>query len=138
MEPTRRQIIGQRLVELIKEAGGNVVSPPGEHIKFEAVGSVAETLPRMLRDLRHHVNALGSVERMHPAAIVETITDTMPDGTKAKRTVTHAGLAQVAAFEVITPSDQQLAQAQMPVSTPRRWSRADEIGRRKAHRRVAR
>ena len=63
----------------------------------------------MIRAFLPKIVERGTAQRLHPAAIVETIIDRLEDGTEATRTVSHAGMTNVAAFELILPSDQELA-----------------------------
>src|SRR5262249_13722055 len=115
--------------------GGNVTSlippRPGESILFDCTQAIADELPNALRDLGHRIIERGTTQRLHSHARVETIIDKMPDGREARRIVTHAGLANAAAFELVLPSDQELtARLPNPPSAPRHRVRA--VHRRRA------
>jgi hypothetical protein len=134
-------VVGQRLAELIKQAGGSVTSlippRPGEHITFEVRPDLAEKVTTMLANLGYQINRLGAVQKLVATATVETITERMPDGTLATRSVDHPGLATVEMLELLLPSEDELSRALAPPSTPRRLSRTEEIDRRKKiHRKV--
>jgi hypothetical protein len=107
-----------RIGEVIRRAGGNVVSvlppPAGGNIDFECPPHASEAIVTMLRDNGRRIVPRGTVRRLVPNATSETLHITLEDGTKTTRTTVHAGEVNLDAFELVLPSDADMASRRIP------------------------
>lgn len=140
---TRRMQLALRIAEAIHQRGGSVRSllppSPGMNIDFECPSHATEAIVTMLRDNGHRVNPRGTVRRLIPNATIEEVTYRLETGENAVRVVTHAGEANLDAFELVLPSDGELARL-IPHGLPPKPKRhrQDKVESERVRRRRAR